>query len=345
MHLQTASAQKEIYMKALVTGASGFIGSSLVEELTSQGWEVRALLRHSSRLDNLANQRFERAEGSLGDKKSLERAVQGVDFVFHLAGSVRARTQEEFYKANAQGTRNLAEAVSQRKGNPLSRFVYVSSLAAGGPQEEFDLRVESYPDVPVSDYGASKLQGEKELLIFKDKFPISILRPPMVYGPRDKDVFIFVKSVNRNLVPLLKPSSSSANKHYSVIHVKDLCRAIYQAALASEVPSGEVFYVSEDQTYTMEEIYATIAQALNRKPIHLRLSPSLLKGVTSLLMLAQRFTGKTFALNSDKLNEILADYWICSNQKAKVQLNFEPEFDFRSGMKNTVQWYQQEHWI
>jgi nucleoside-diphosphate-sugar epimerase len=340
-------------MKALVTGASGFIGSTLIEELRTLGFDVRALMRKTSSAANLEGITFERVEGDLLDADSLDRALDGVDYVFHLAGAVTAKNRDEFFRHNAEGTRLLAEAVSRMRRS-LNRFVFVSSLAAGGPSDSFhqhqeglQLRTEQDPDRPVSAYGESKLAAEQFVLQFKDRFPISIVRPPMVYGPRDKGVFIFVQTVTKNLMPVFKATGSGEHKYYSIIHVKDLVRGIIQSGMVTpdRVPSGEIFYLSGDDVVTYEKLMSVIADHLNREPFRIQVPSTCLKVAAYGLNAIGSMVGRSFPLNRDKLNEILPDYWVCSNEKAKRMLGFAPELDYSKGMAGTIEWYQQNRWI
>lgn len=333
--------------KALVTGSTGFIGSSLIEELNTLGIEVAALTRSTSSLKNLEGMQFTRVYGDLSDRESLERAVADVDYVFHLAGVITAKNRKGFFNANAEGTRLLAETVAKARPG-LSRFVYVSSLAAGGPANgDFSPRVETESDSPVSAYGESKLEGEILLRPFTDIFPITVVRPPMVYGPRDPATFIFVQMVARNLIPLVSPSGKSDHKRFSVVHVKDLVRGIVQAGMVSveQVRSGEVFYLTGDEIVTYHELMSTIAEAMEKDPFRFRIPVAALKCGAYALDALGRVTGKTYALNRDKLNEILPDAWTCSNEKAKRLFGYRPELNFRAGMQNAVEWYKQAGWI
>lgn len=334
-------------MRALVTGASGFIGSTLIEELGTLGFEVDALMRKSSSDANLRGLRYRRVDGDLGDEESLRQAVRDVDYVFHLAGLTAARTRAEYFEHNAGGTARLARIVAEERPG-LSRFVYVSSLSASGPARAMDRPLtELESEQPVSAYGESKLAGEKALLQFKECYPVSIVRPPMVYGPRDRGVFVLVQSVARNLMPVLRGASESGDKYYSIIHVRDLVRGIVQSAVApvSRVPSGEIFFLTGDQNPTYQEILTTIAEALGRDPLRIRVPRFAVTALATALSAVGTLTRRTFPLNLDKLNEIRSDYWLCSNEKAKAMLGFVPEFDLASGMMHSIEWYRKQRWI
>ncbi|HUP58350.1 MAG TPA: NAD-dependent epimerase/dehydratase family protein [Bdellovibrionota bacterium] len=333
-------------MKALVTGASGFIGSALIEELSTLGFEVHALMRKTSSPANLEGLKFNRVEGDICNPESLKPAVKGMNYVFHLAGLTAAPNRAAYLRANAEPLGSLAAAVAEAGGG-LSRFVHVSSLAAGGPVTSLDPRTEEQPDQPVSAYGESKLEGERLLLKYKDQFPISIVRPPMVYGPRDKGVFVMIQTVARNLMPVLQGSTEGGHKYYSAIHVKDLCRGIVQAAVVppSKVRTGEKFYLAGEGIFTYVDLMSTIAERLDADPLRIRVPKFAIHGAAAALSAVGALTRRTFPLNLDKVKEILPDYWICSNQKAKNLLGFAPEFDLSSGMAHAIEWYKRQRWI
>lgn len=333
--------------KALVTGASGFIGSTLIEELSHRGYEVYALLRKTSDVSNLKNAKFRRVEGDLSDLDSLKKAVIGMDYVFHLAGVVTAPSREVFVEHNARGTERLMEAVAQV--NPsLRRFVLVSSLAAAGPSPSLEApRTEKQPEAPVSDYGFSKYQGERLALNYKDRVRLTIIRPPMVYGPRDKGVFVVIQTVSRRLMPLIRGRTPDGNKYYSLIHVADLCRGIALAAEApiESAPSGEIYYLTDGEIYSYHELLKQMARALEKRAFSFRISPVIVTFLAYLASFAGRILGKTFPLNIDKLNEIRPDFWTCSSQKASRELGYKPTLKLEAGMSNAIQWYRKQKWL
>jgi nucleoside-diphosphate-sugar epimerase len=273
--------------------------------------------------------------------------VLGVDYVFHLAGATTAPSRQKFFEWNAEGTRRLAEAVSEV--NPgLKRFVFVSSLAAGGPARGTEIRRETDPDQPVSAYGESKKAGEEALLEFRARFPISIVRPPMVYGPRDQATLVIFRTAARGLYPSLPTSGSpDRKKHYSTIHVSDLVRGIVQAATVDplQVDSGEIFYLAHESTDSYDEIMEWVAEKLKKPLVRVKVPKWALVSAAHVSGWFGRFAKKPPHLNPDKLNEILADYWTCSPEKAKVKLGFHAEYDMRKGMSHALDWYVKNGWL
>ncbi|MGE4232393.1 MAG: NAD-dependent epimerase/dehydratase family protein [Bacteriovoracia bacterium] len=331
-------------MKALVTGCSGFIGSEVLRGLTRRNIDVRALLRKTSSRQNLKEVKYEEAIGDLQDFDSLLKAVEGVDYVFHLAGSIFARSKDEFFKHNAKGTSNLARACAERNPN-LKRFVYVSSLAASGPASSDRPKTESEEVCPVSDYGLSKLEGEKELLKWAKDFSTSIVRPPVVYGPRDKGVLEFIKIVNAGFLPVFPSSNKKNEKLYSVIYVEDLVEAIIEAGLSLNQADHEIYHISDNENHSWNEILTSVSKVLNKKPITLKLPRFAWKGLASAYTVAGWALKKDFPLTLGKLKELEQDYWICTNEKAKQKLGFHPKFDLKKGMETTVRWYKDNGWI
>jgi nucleoside-diphosphate-sugar epimerase len=333
-------------MKALVTGGNSFVGTTLIEELDTLGFEVYALLGGSNGVSNLEDLKFQRVDGSLSDFSSLCDAVKSMNYIFHLEETTQALNKDRIFDHNARGTERLAQAVWETCPN-LTRFIYVSSLAAGGPARSLIPRVESDLDEPVSYYGKSKLEGERRLLQFKEEFPISIIRPAMVYGPRDRTLAFLSQALIRNLMPVVQGSTLGGHKYYSSIHVLDLCRGLVQAAVATHErsPSGEIFYLAEDGIHTYQDLVAIISERLNCDPLKIRIPKLAIQIAASSLTIVGVMTRKSFALNLDKVNEILSDYWICSNQKAKKSLGFSPEFDLASGVAHAIEWYKRRKWI
>ncbi len=332
-------------MKILVSGASGFIGSGLVSMLANQGHDVRALMRSTASDGYLKGVKFTRVTGDILDPDSLARACQGIDAVFHLAGATAAKDRESFFRCNAQGTRNLAHAAHQAE--TVKKYIYVSSIAASGPSAGLCPRTESDLEHPVSSYGESKLRGELYLNELKGKLPFIIVRPPIVYGPRDKDVFLLFKTISKSWMPLLPARTPTGHKYYSAIHVDDLIQALVLSLSAPDecYQNGECFFVNDGQVYTYERILSIIAREMKIEPIKFTVPHPLVTVLASAGSLAGKFLKTNIPMNNDKLNEIRPDYWISSSQKIAEKLNFKPQYTMESGVAQTLAWYKLNGWL
>lgn len=329
-------------MRVLVTGVSGFVGSTLCEELNRRGHSVSALMRSTSSRGNLALAKFEPVIGDLRSPDSLCEAVRGAEVIFHVAGVVMARDREGFFAANAEGTRNLVEAV--RKENPgLRRFVYVSSLAAAGPSQPERPNVEDDPCRPVSLYGESKRAGEEYVLAAAGEFPVTVVRPPAVYGPRDRGVFTFFQAVNTGVLPLLGLSDPGPRR-YSFVHVDDLVQCLVLAGFEGS-GSGEVFYASGEGHYSWEEAMKLIATGMAKRAWPLRIPMPVLKGAAFACSAYAKLSGNALPFSLDKAKEIEAPSWTCSNEKAKKLLGFQPYWGLDKGLAATAAWYRENGWL
>jgi 2-alkyl-3-oxoalkanoate reductase len=329
-------------MKCLVTGASGFIGGHLVERLLEKGHDVHVLVRKTSITTAFDMARVVRHEGDLRDTGSVRRAVEGMECVFHLAAVLRARSPAEYLAVNAEGTRAVAEAVrdeSQARGGAPVRLVYLSSLAAGGPSYDgLPVSAEGTPH-PISDYGRTKLAGETMIRSVLEDVPWVALRPPPVYGPRDRDVLNLFRMLKRGLMPLI---GGGAQK-IPLIHIHDMATA---AVLAGESDrTGRVYYVTDGDLRSWREIVEAMARALGVRPIRLSVPNALVSVVGAMGQLFSDLTGRPVILNRDKAAEIVAPDWACDDRPARRELGFEPRFSLEEGLADAIAWYRREKWL
>ena len=324
-------------MKALITGASGFIGSHLAEELLKRGYEVACIVRKTSDLKWLSGFDIKLINGDCADKDSLNNCVKGYDYVFHLAGLTKTNCKEDFYSVNTKGTENLIEAVV-KNNSEVKRFVYLSSLSAFGPKVNANLPNEKDNPLPVSDYGKSKLRGEKAVLGCSDRIPISILRPSAVYGPRDKELFLFFKLIKRGIMPYWGDGQTS------LVYVDDLINAIILSA-EKESAVGRTYFISDGIVYSNNEIINEIASALNVKVFMIKLPKPILLPIGFLSDGISKIMGKSTMVNSDKIKELMHTDWICDITKAKDDLCFQPRVGIKKGIKWTADWYKIHRWL
>jgi nucleoside-diphosphate-sugar epimerase len=325
---------------ALVTGANGFIGSHLVEELLARGCYVRCLVRKTSDLRWLEGLDVQIVRCDYEDVDFLTAALLGADYIYHLAGAVKARRPAEFYRANAQSTASLAQAVINV--NPgLKRFLFSSSQAAVGPSPCLDKpKCEQDGCLPVSDYGKSKLLAERELMKLSDRLPLTIIRPPSVYGPRDTEIFMYFQWISRGLA--LLPGIRKRYAH--LIYVKDLVRGMIQAAESAKTP-GNTYFLAEDKAYSWQEISDLIAASLGKKPLKVPV-PLFVARFSAILSEAGAWAaGKPTQFTRQKVSEMAQRYWTVSALAAKEDFGFRCEYGLAKGIAETARWYRDNGWL
>jgi len=326
-------------LKALVTGANGFVGSHLVERLLREGLDVVCQVRRTSRLTWLENLPVELRTASLEDRASISRAVEGVDCIFHVAALIRGRTPEAYNRVNVQGTRNLLEGIS-RTGTDLKRLVYVSSLAAAGPCPTEQPLDETAQPNPLPGYGASKLAAEQVVLAEKERLPVTVVRPPAVYGPRDTSFLsIFVIAQRYGLAPII----GSPHKELTFVHVDDLVQCLWLAA-TTDAAVGQVYFAGS-ATHRYGEFIDALEAALGRRLRRPRVPGLLARLIGELGELKWTLTGKPQVISRRKIRDVLQTRWTCSWEKARRDLGYEPTVELGEGLRQTARWYADNGWL
>jgi 2-alkyl-3-oxoalkanoate reductase len=328
-------------MTILLTGGSGFLGSHVAEQLSRAGRRVRVLVRKSSDTSFLSSlPEVELALGAVDDRKSVLEAASGVTGIVHAAGLVKARGADEFMRINRGGTENLLEAALENRAT-LKRFVLVSSLAALRPSDLAGGPIpENAEPRPVTSYGKSKLAAERAALSKKDQLPLTILRPPAIYGPRDREILAFFKSIKLGVLPLL----GSSQNRLSMIYGAD-CGAACIAALDADKPSGSAYHIDDGSVHTMEElIKLTEAAMAQRARLRIPLPRKLVETAALGSELFGRFSGKAVMLTRDKCNELF-EQWVCDGSRARQELGWQPKVSFEEGIRLTVEWYRKAGWL
>jgi dihydroflavonol-4-reductase len=328
-------------MKALITGATGFIGSHLAEHLHEKGYELRALIRPSSDTKYLKHLPVEYVTGSFADIESLAPAVRDVDVIYHVAGVVASKDRKGFFDGNQVATANLMDAAI-RENPSLARFVHVSSQAACGPSPSADAPVdESVPLRPITTYGESKAAAEREVIARMSKLPATIVRPPAVYGPRDVGVYSFFQVVNRGLAPLI----GFDRKLVSLVHVRDLVRGFVMAG-ESSVAIGETYFISSERFYDWKEVGEITARVMGkRRPLYLNVPHPLIFGVAAVNGFLGRFMKKPPILDYEKGRDLTQGFWTCSVEKARRQIGYRESLTIEQGIEGTVRWYKEHGWL
>lgn len=331
-------------MKILVTGASGFIGSFIVEEALNRGFETWAAVRKSSSRKYLQDERTHFIELNLSSKEQLAEQLRDCDFdyVVHAAGVTKCLDKADFQRINTEGTKNLVDALLEVK-MPLKRFIFVSSLSIFGAikeQQPYEEIRETDTPQPNTAYGRSKLAAEQYLESLGTRVPYIILRPTGVYGPREKDYFIMAKSI--------KGHSDFAvgfkRQDITFVYVRDVVQAIFLALEKGQ--TGRKYFLSDGNVYQSVTFSNLIHEELGR-PWWIRITAPVwvLRIVTFFGEYIGRMTGKVTALNNDKYNILRQRNWRCDIQPAIDELGYQPQYDLQRGVKETIKWYKNNGWL
>ena len=325
-------------MNALITGANGFLGAWLARALAARGDTVTCLLRPSSDTSGLASVPYTRVEGDVTDPASLERAVAGREVVFHLAGIRRAATRDEFLRVNAEGTRNVCEALLG--AGSKARLVLCGSLAASGPSAPGRPHVEEDPFHPSEWYGESKAEAERITLSYANRLPVTVVRPPRILGPGDHENLTFFKLMKRGI----RLEIGGGPRPLTLVDVEDVVDLLLRVAERPEA-LGQSFFVGGLKDFTLEDLQDIGAQELGVQPRTIRLSPWVLKSLAAAADVITQATGRKLPLNRKQARQLLAPAWTCSGAKAERLLGFRPQRDPEDSIRRSARWYREQGWL
>lgn len=321
-------------MKVLVTGANGFIGSFLTQELVSRRHQVRCFVLDGESMHWLEGLNVEIFLGDICRMDTLYEPVEGVDAIYHLAGVKTAWDETTYFRVNAQGTKNILDAALQKNGD-LRRFVYVSSQAAAGPSLDGHPLAEDEVCRPLTSYGKSKRAAEEHLQSRRHEVPITILRPSLVYGARNLETELLYKITKWGWMFKIRRHDQSLN----LIHVRDVVEGIILAA-EHERACGQVYFLTSQGQYTWQEIAERSFRMQNRKGWIISIPWTGVKWAAWMVKSYRKLTGQPFSLIDDKMKEMRQKHWVCSGQKARRELGFEPKISLEEGIPETLQWYE-----
>jgi len=326
-------------MKVLLTGASGFVGSHVLDLLVARGIPTVVLLRQTSS-PRFIQARLSRVEARLGavtEPASLRAAVCGVTHVIHCAGSTKAARADEFHEVNCLGTRHLLDAINQA-GGQVRRLVFISSLAAAGPAPASRPAREDAAPRPVSAYGRSKLAAE-EAVRESCRAESVILRPPGVYGPRDAEFLKLFKAVKAHLCPVF-----GGGRAFSLVFVRDLAEAVL-ACLTHPAAVGRIFNVAHPAPATAASMAREIAAQMRTWTLSLPLPVQALYPVCLAQEALSRLTGRASVLSRQKYAELRAAGWVCDPSRLSREVDFGCSTALGAGVAETLAWYRDHHWL
>lgn len=320
----------------LVTGANGFVGSHLSDHLLALGEPVAAGVRASSDLTWLTGKAVALRRIDLATGEGLAQALADARVVFHVAGVTRSATAEAFRKGNCEATVALAEA-ALKFAPRLERFVFVSSLAAAGPARPGVPLDETVPRRPVSSYGESKRDAEAALEKMAG-LPLTVVRPPIVYGPRDINLLALFRTASRRLLPVV----GAGRQRLSFVHAGDLAAGIARAGLSGNGLGRTYFLTGGNQDWRQAQ--TALEGALGRKLWRLSIPPPVLRVAGEAAECWARLSGTQIPFNRRKVKEMLEPEWSCSSDLAKTEIGFSPRFDLERGFADTWAWYRDHGW-
>lgn len=330
--------------KILITGATGFIGSFIVEEALKRDMEVWAAVRPTSSRKYLQQDGIRFIELDLNDENKLTEQLRGrsFDYVVHAAGITKCLDRRDFFKTNTEGTKHLANAIVNL-GMPVKRLVFISSLSILGPVREEVPHTEiadSDTPQPNTAYGRSKIEAENYLRSIGDKLPFIILRPTGVYGPREKDYFMMAESIKKHV----DFAVGYRRQDITFIFVSDVVQAVFLAL--EKGTAGKSYILSDGMVYSSRTFSDLIKKELGIKHVLRIVAPLwFLKAVSAVAEAAAHITGRVSALNRDKYNIMKQRNWRCDISAARKELGFSPRVQLPEGVKTTIKWYKDNGWL
>ncbi len=328
--------------KVLITGASGFIGSFMVEEALRRNYDVYAGIRKSSSTIYLTDTRIKLVELDFSDVEVLREKLNKLpyfDYIIHNAGLTKGLKKQDYFTSNYEYTKNFIAVLISLNRIP-KKFIYMSSLAAFGPGDPLLLQAVKVSDrpQPVTSYGESKLASENFITSLLN-FPYIIIRPTAVYGPREKDLLTVFKLINSNLELFV----GFKKQHLTFVYVSDLITAVFLAMESTIINRG--YFVSDGHVYDGKMFGNSIKMQLQKKTLRLHLPVVFVRLIAILSEATKYIRRKQPVLNLEKIKELESTNWKCDIQPLLDDLNFKPEYNLDRGIQETTAWYRKEKWL
>jgi len=324
---------------SVVTGASGFVGSNLVDRLIAEGHQVKCILRNSSSKRWLEGKPVEIFDCGLFDKEALKSILKDADYLFHIAGVIKSKKEEGYYRGNVETTRTLLDVLCEVNPN-IKHVVITSSQTACGPSLDGIISNEQTKEHPITTYGRSKLAQEQLVKKYMDKLPITIIRPPAVFGPRDTEIYLVLKNYKMGMMTLV----GFNKKELSLVYVDDLVNGIYLASI-TEKAKGQIYFIAAEEINNWPQVSGFIGKAFGRKALNIRFPHWLVYTVAAFAQFFAMFSSKPATFNLEKARDFVQEAWTCDASKAKMDLGYKQSISIEEAMKRTVAWYKKMKWF
>lgn len=325
--------------KIVITGANGFIGSHLAEFLFAKGFEVHCIVRKTSNLKYLQNEKYVIHTCGLTDVEALKAAFKDAKYIFHLAGTVSALQYEDYIYGNVTLTKNVLEAAKAQENKP-DKILITSSLAVSGPTTKDKPLKESEGFNPTVRYGKAKVEQEKLAAQYFDDLEITIARPSPITGIREVEMFEFFKTINNGIFPKV----GFSEKYVNIIHITDLLDSFYKMVTTPKT-SGEAYFLTSEKIYSWSDIAAISAKLLNKKPFTLALPHFIILIAGFFSGLFGKIIGKPQTFDFEKAKEGIQEAWLGSTEKSKADFGFEQKVSLIEGIQEALEWYKAEKWL
>jgi len=323
----------------LITGASGFLGFHIINAALQANLDVFAAVRAKSNIRHLIDLPVKIVQLNYENPLALAEDFKQkkYNYIIHAAGITKANNEAEYNLVNNIYSNNLALAASEIQEH-LKKFVFISSLAAAGPLKDIEGAIdESMIPNPVTAYGRSKLNAEKQLSTYN--FPVTILRPTAIYGPREKDLFIVANYLKKGFDPHI----GKFPQKLSFVHGKDVATLAVKALFLQQ--ANGIYNVTDGHVYGRYDFGIIIKKILNRKAVRVHIPIGVLKIILVGVEKINRYLKKVSPVNREKLNELAAVNWSCDISKAKSSLGYLPVYDLELGLKESIDWYIDNKWL
>lgn len=326
-------------MKIAVTGATGFIGSHIVDKLIDENHEVYILARENSDLKDI-NTKSKVIHIDLYNVEDLKVKLENVEILIHCGGALFGKDYKYFYKSNVQTTINLIASIKENVN--FKQFIFISSLTAVGPSLALENPVnEQSKRKPITNYGKSKAEAEEYIESQSGWLNYTIFRLPAVFGPRDKAIYSLFKLANSGFGSLI-----GFNKKYlSLVYYKDIVNVI-NLSLLNNMATKRIFFLSNTDLYTWDQIMQILKIKLNKKFfINLRLPHFIVFSLGIINSFASKLLGITPIFNYDKAKDFTQQFWICDNSELRNTLKYNNFVNIEDAFQETINWYRENKWL